>query len=321
MTSPFVGPLAKEISAFLVFKRALGSPYRRAEFTLREFDRFLRHYIRGRRRWRLREAILAWLASKKDRKPVTVTVEIGVIRQFCKYRRRYDPDAFVPGRVWAPQSTVSEFLPHIFSRAEMRQLLSLAARPCRCCAEMPPGLRRLLLLILYCTGLRVGEAARLKIGDVDVRRAVIFVSESKGRSRWVPFHRSMLPEFERYLRGRRQLGPVNTSAPLFLRGGRALSVRPASDLIRSLLRRAGLKPAKGRQGPRPYDLRHTFAVRRLERWYQAGVDIHERLPGLSAYMGHLDILGTETYLNATPELLARAARRFRRRLDCRRRLS
>lgn len=73
-----------------------------------------------------------------------------------------------------------------------------------------------------------------------------------------------------------------------------------------------MKPAAGRVGPRPYDLRHTFAVHRLKRWYRAGVDIQARLPWLSAYMGHLDILGTQAYLTATPDLLAGAARRFRR---------
>ena len=53
---------------------------------------------------------------------------------------------------------------------------------------------------------------------------------------------------------------------------------------------------RGRIGPRPYDLRHTFAVQRLSSWYRQGADLHARLPWLSAYMGHDDILGTETYL-------------------------
>ena len=66
---------------------------------------------------------------------------------------------------------------------------------------------------------------------------------------------------------------------------------------------AGLKPEKGRVGPRPYDLRHAFAVHRWSRWYRQGVDLHGRLPWLSAYMGHVDIIGTETYLNTTPKLL------------------
>jgi integrase/recombinase XerD len=45
------------------------------------------------------------------------------------------------------------------------------------------------------------------------------------------------------------------------------------------------------------------------------------LPWLSAYMGHNDILGTETYLTATPQLLHLAARRLRTRLSQRRRWS
>jgi integrase len=82
-----------------------------------------------------------------------------------------------------------------------------------------------------------------------------------------------------------------------------------------------LKPASGRIGPRPYDLRHTFAVHRLERWHHARINVHARLPWLSAYMGHDDILGTETYLTATPQLLQRAASRLRRRLSQRARWS
>jgi integrase len=74
-----------------------------------------------------------------------------------------------------------------------------------------------------------------------------------------------------------------------------------------------LKPDRGRIGPRPYDFRHAFAGHRLTRWSRQGVDLQARLPWLSAYMGHDDILGTETYLTATPALLGLAAHRFRRR--------
>ena len=76
-----------------------------------------------------------------------------------------------------------------------------------------------------------------------------------------------------------------------------------------------MKPAKGRIGPHPHDLRHAFAIHRLSQ-YKQGVDLHNlptRLPWLSAYMGHVDIVGTETYLNATPELVGLAANRPRHR--------
>ena len=43
------------------------------------------------------------------------------------------------------------------------------------------------------------------------------------------------------------------------------------------------------------------------------MDLQTRLPWLSVYMGHVNIVGTETYLHATPELLNRASNRLRRR--------
>jgi integrase len=173
---------------------------------------------------------------------------------------------------------------------------------------------RALLLVLYCTGLRFGEALRLRLRDLNIADGTLFIVESKGRSRWVACHRSLCLELTKYLAARRAFAPAGPDDYLFVGGGRtALPTTTASETVRRLLRRAGLKPAVGRVGPRPYDLRHAFAVHRLTRWYRAGVDLHARLPWLSAYMGHDDLLGTETYLTATPELLALASARFQRR--------
>ncbi len=44
-------------------------------------------------------------------------------------------------------------------------------------------------------------------------------------------------------------------------------------------------------------------------WYRDGVDVQERLPLLSAYLGHVDPSSTYWYLTATPELMQLAARR------------
>jgi integrase/recombinase XerD len=46
-------------------------------------------------------------------------------------------------------------------------------------------------------------------------------------------------------------------------------------------------------GPRLHDLRHTFAVHRLEDWYRQGADLGAKLPVLSAYMGHQSLAGTQ----------------------------
>ncbi|MEO7653749.1 MAG: tyrosine-type recombinase/integrase, partial [Bryobacteraceae bacterium] len=175
-------------------------------------------------------------------------------------------------------------------------------------------LYRMLLLVLYCTGIRFGEALRLRIRDVDTRSAVLFVDVFKGRARWVPFDRSLARELDRYLAERMEYAPANADARLFVSGNKTtLPVSTASGTLRGLFQLAGMKPPKGRAGPRPYDLRHAFAVQRLSQWYKQGADLHSRLPWLSAYMGHVDIMGTETYLKATPELLNLAANRLHRR--------
>ena len=304
--------LVRDIERFLVFKRALGHSYRRGALTLRSFERYVREHAGAPRTVEFECMLRGWLARTEGRKPVTVTLELGVIRQFCLFRRRSDDRAFVPGRDWAPQPAVSEFLPYIFSAEQVRLLLRRAAGISR--HPFRSTTLRALLLVLYCTGLRLGEAVRLQVSDVDFGQRCFFIRESKGKTRLVPFRDDLAPVLRDYLRERDRVVSSSDAGPFLVRpNGRAWPVKVASHAIRRLLRRCTLKPPCGRTGPRPYDLRHTFAVHRLTQWYRAGVDIHARLPWLSAYMGHDNILGTEVYLNATPELIAIAAERFERR--------
>jgi integrase/recombinase XerD len=312
MKTAFRSPLAEELTAFLRFKRTLGYRYGRAEFTLRDFDRFFSKYVSRNRGWRLDQATLAWLSSKPKRKAVSVSNDAAVLRQFFAYLRRLPHRKRFQEPIWPRLPTESSFVPYFLSEKDIRSLLRLCAHLRR------PGSRaklyRALLLVLYCTGIRFGEALRLRLRDVDTRTGVLFVETFKGRARWVPFHRSLSLELERYLSLRMTYASRNPDDYFFVgANGRTLPTKTASETFTRLFQKAGLKPARGRSGPRPYDLRHAFAVHRLSRWYRRGADLHARLPWLSAYMGHTDIVGTETYLNATPELLQVAGNRLRRR--------
>jgi len=172
----------------------------------------------------------------------------------------------------------------------------------------------LLLAILYCTGLRLGEALRMELTEVDLRARTFLVRESKGRTRIVPFGDDLARLIKRYLPERARAVHPSIPAKTLLLGldGLALNSNSTSNVIRKLWRRLGAKPQRGRLGPRAYDLRHAFAVHRLTRWYTQGVDLHARLPWLSAYLGHQNLLGTEAYLHATPRLLRTASLRFAR---------
>jgi site-specific recombinase XerD len=312
MISRFNSPICVDLRGFLQFKRTLGYRYARAEFALLEFDRFLQEYAAQDSGWRLDQAALAWLASKPHRKAISVGSDAAVLRQFYSYLHRLPGHSHVHEPLWPQLPTESVFIPYVLSENEVQRLLELAAH-----LDRPPFravLYRALLLLLYCTGLRFGEALCLRLSDVDTRASVLFVETFKGRARWVPFHRSLSRELDKYLAARRGFALSRPQGHFFVGANlQTLPVSSASATIRKLFQKAGLKPAQGRVGPRPYDLRHTFAVHRLSRWYRSGVDLHTRLPWLSAYMGHVDILGTETYLTATPELLELAGSRLRRR--------
>jgi site-specific recombinase XerD len=303
--------LTRQIDAFLVFKRTLGYSYRRSEASLRSFERFARRGQEPKSRIDLPTAVRAWLHRVPGRKPVTLACELGAVRQFCQYRRRFDATAFVPPIAMAPQ-TESHYVPHIFSHAEIRALITAARHHDG--RNFWPAMCEMLILVTYCTGLRFGEGVRLQCTDLDLVRQLLHVRASKGRSRDVPFQADLAREFTGYLRERAEVlcaaGRTAETALFVGHDGRRVTVKAASTVVRGLLRQLGLKSARGRSGPRPYDLRHAFAVHRLTAWYRDGVDLNARLPWLSAYMGHVNVLGTEVYLHATPELLQLASDRL-----------
>jgi integrase/recombinase XerD len=238
--------------------------------------------------------------------------DAAVLRQFYRYLHRSSKPGSIAEPIWPHLPTESSFVPYFLSEKDILKLLTL-------CADLKrPAFRavlyRAMVLVLYCTGIRFGEALRLRMRDVNTRDAVLFIDTFKGRARWVPFHRSLSRELDRYLTARVAYAASDPNTRFFVGANQSrLPVETASGSFRRLFKLAGLKPEQGRIGPRPYDLRHAFAVQRLSQWYRQGVDLQARLPWLSAYMGHVDIIGTETYLNATPELLDLAGKRLHRR--------
>jgi integrase/recombinase XerD len=299
MTHGYRSGFATDLQAFLAFQRSLGIQYHSAEWVLRRFDRFVAQTFKARRRTDLKVAVEAWLATLHCR-PVAITNNFMVIRKFCLFLRRGDPNGFVPARDLVPCVYESHRLPHIFSPEEMRTLLGAIGK-------MQPPFRartyRVLLLIWYCTGLRTGEAVRLRMRDVDLRAKVFRVDASKAKSRWVPFEETLTAELSSYLAERRRITPASEHDRFLVQPNGSPCGRPVvSNRFIALLRQTGLKPRAGRVGPRPYDTRHSFAVNRVTEWYREGVAVQERLAWLSAYLGHDDLLGTQDYLWLTPEL-------------------
>ena len=311
MSAITVKQLSKDIQEFVAFKQGLGFKYERNVFSLRSFERFAKTHANGNNVvW---ESTLAkWLARYPNRNRKTVSVDFGTIEQLCLFRQRSQPKCFVPDRNLLPKNVQTRFLPYVFTVDQINSLLN-AAKQYQSRSISESTLYH-FLLVLYCTGLRPGECARLTAKDADLVTGVFTIHESKGKTRLVPFGEDLSIKLSSYRKENESITLDNNSLWV-RRDGRRVPVDMILKEVRELFRHTGLKPSKGRTGPRPYDLRHTYAVHRLTQWYEQDIDIHARLPWLSAYMGHDNILGTEVYLHATPELLQVASDRFARRVQ------
>ena len=117
-----------------------------------------------------------------------------------------------------------------------------------------------------------------------------------------------------YLEVRRKLGgSIEPASGLFWREprGGSYSCGGIRNLLTAALRRAGLKPLRGRAGPRIHDLRHAMVCNRMEAWYREGINPQSRLAYLATYLGHKDINSTLVYLAITQPLMQYASERFR----------
>ncbi len=130
-------------------------------------------------------------------------MDAAVLRQLCVYLRRIPNHSRLREPLWPKLPTESSFVPHVLTEKNILHLLNLAAQLGRPPFRAP--LYRALILVLYCTGLRFGEALRLRVRDVDTRAGVLFVETFKCRARWVPIHRSLSRELDLYLAARRVL--------------------------------------------------------------------------------------------------------------------
>jgi len=302
--------LAAKLQRFVDLRRLAGSDYEGQARLLGYFDRFLEK--RGvTELWLTREITEAYQQTLGQLQPRTQDNRCGVVRQFCEYVSRTEPQCHIPerGRRIRSQNTRC---PHIYSVSEVQGLLAAAS-------QLPPpnSLRpdtyRTLLGLLYSTGIRIGEALALKLEDFHREEQALYVGEGKFRkARWVSLSGTTSDALSQYVERRQQIGSCEADSPLFLnRRGRRLPPTTVHCTFRHLLSQCGISRHRD-SGPRIHDLRHTFAVHRLLAWYRDGQDVNARLPWLATYLGHVNIQSTQVYLHATAELLEQVDQRFHR---------
>jgi integrase/recombinase XerD len=301
--------LADVIDAYLIKQRSLGMRFESAEQLLRRFCRVMGNPEIDKIS---PEAVAAFLHGT-GALSATWMLKYRVLTGFYRF-------ALSRGHVGrSPLPTTSPKLPpqqtpYVYSTEELRRLLEATSILRIGNSSKVPVMYRTLLLLLYGTGMRIGEALRLALQDVDLTEQVITVRDTKFfKTRLVPIGPKLSQELGEHVKRRRLLLLSRGEAsPLFTtRGGRPWHYAPVISRFQHVRRAAGIGCPIGE--PRPpglHDIRHTAVVHRVLAWYRSGQDVQRLLPQLATYLGHIDIRSTQHYLQMTSDLLQAANQRF-----------
>jgi integrase len=299
--------LGEAMQRYLRMRRGFGYRYDKEERSLKDFVAFMEA---AQATVITRQLAMAWiLQAQRPSWPR----RLSAVRGFARHLASLEPGTQTPPAGIFPSPRRPR--PYIYTEVEIERLLETTLS-----WGLAKGVNRwtyhCLFGLLAATGMRVGEAMSLGRADVDFDAGILTLRATKGgRERLVPLHPTATQALADYA-GRRDTCPACRKSPWFfvLRQGKRLRHQYVHRVFTAVLRRNGLRdPEPHTPGPRLHDLRHSFAVNTLVRWYRAGEDVERLLPTLTTYLGHSKTRDTYWYLSACPELMGQAVARLEAR--------
>jgi integrase/recombinase XerD len=169
----------------------------------------------------------------------------------------------------------SKKLPIILSRNEIKSLID----------KTENIKHRLIIELLYSTGLRLSECTNLKYSDLDLNEDIGWVRMGKGSKDRIFIISKM---FKNDLLEYKKNNGFDGKGHIFLVNGRKMSPRGVQDAIKKAAKRAGIE-----KDVHVHTLRHSFATHLLED----GVDIRK----IQILLGHANLQTTQIYTQVSSE--------------------
>ncbi|MGD9569246.1 MAG: tyrosine-type recombinase/integrase [Sedimentibacter sp.] len=286
-------------------KHAFGYPYTTSSHHLINFDRFC-YANYPQEKVLSKEIVLKWTQLHDSEHENGRKRRISALRELAKFMNRNGIEAYILPNDWIGKE--KQYVPHIFTREELTAFFAAADsfeynKLCPARHLVIPVIFR----VIYCCGLRPGEALNLKIENVYLDKGQITVLESKGhKSRHVMLSESVLNLCRKYREKSQYIFP-NSEYFFPNHQGNSYSISRLDDLFWKCWNIADIKNSTV-PSPRPYDFRHTFTTECINQWMKEGKDLNAWLPYLSSYLGHEHYSSTLYYFHLVPEFFPNMAK-------------
>lgn len=236
------------------------------------------------------DVVRSWIVYLLDSglAPAGVCPQLSAVKSFYRFLLRRGLVNVDPAYgVVAPKK--SKPLPYFVGENEMRSLLGDLEFP----NTYEGRLAKVLVCMLYATGMRAAELIALDISDVDLNDSVVSVVGKRNKQRYIPMLPELVNMLESYLVERSSLliGKSEIQAMFLMpRSGKRLTYPKLRELIRSTLAGVTLQSKRS-----PHVLRHSFATSLLNN--------SADLQSVKELLGHESLKTTAIYTHTTFEEL------------------
>ncbi|MCC3664830.1 tyrosine recombinase XerC [Staphylococcus haemolyticus] len=250
-----------------------------------QFNHFLEQELINLRTFEYKDArnYLSYLYSQ-NLKRTTVSRKISTLRTFYEFWMTQDETIINPF-VQLVHPKKENYLPQFFYEEEMEALFETVAK------DTKKGLRdRVILELLYATGIRVSELVNIQLKDIDMSLPGVKVLGKGNKERFVPFGEFCRQSIEQYLREFKPIQHTKHSFLLVNMNGAPITERGVRYVLNDVVKRTA-----GVTEIHPHKLRHTFATHLLNQ----GADLRT----VQSLLGHVNLSTTGRYTHVSNQQL------------------
>jgi Site-specific recombinase XerD len=278
--------LASHIEALILQKRLEGFRYDTEEYHLKRFDAFCMEQSLSQPLI-TRDLVMAWRDIRDTEGKANCSRRVTAIRQLALYMQSQGMEAYIPTHFYKK----SHYVAHVLSDEEILEFFKTVDNyhpELNAVVFMRLSMEyRILFRIIYCCGLRISEARKLKITDVNLSNGSIRIVQSKGRKDRIVY---LAPDLlELCIEYRNLLDSVYHTTSVWFFPARNPDIEFSVCTIDWKFRQFWAKTPYARncdRSPTVHSLRHSFVVKRMNLWMEGGIALNSMMPYLSKYLGH-----------------------------------